>query len=190
MVATACRSTSVVHDPRKARGHVNPQGGLFTHFYGEERQNLEVQITAPGLSAHIEFLGNWNNIRQLINGFDVFMPSSLGEPIGLVIAEAVARGKRVIATNVGRIPEIVDDEVTGVLVRPADADRLADALIDLVWNEDRRREMGRAGRQRLLGRFDARIMFTRYEARYERLLSDYGQMRASAGQQLSGHDRR
>lgn len=140
---------------------------------GEERRNLQQQIHALDLDDNVELLGERTDIRRLMNGFDVFVLPSLWEPFGLVIAEAMACGKPVIATHVGGIPEIIEDGVTGILVPPADVDRLADALVALLRDTDRRVAMGGAGRQRFLEHFDARIMSKRYEALYERLLLDW-----------------
>lgn len=138
---------------------------------GKERRNLQQQIRALDLDDSVELLGERADIRRLMNSFDIFVLPSLWEPFGLVIAEAMACGKPVVATGVGGIPEIVDDDVTGVLVPPADADRLADALLALLGDDTRRLAMGRAGRERFLKQFDAGIMAEKYQALYERLLS-------------------
>lgn len=148
-----------------------PSAQLIIVGDGEERLSLEEQIVALDLVANVNLLGNQADIRGLLNSFDIFVLPSLWEPFGLVIAEAMACGKPVVATHVGGIPEIVDDGVTGILVPPADTDLLAGALIALLQDENHRLNLGRAGRQRFLDRFDATIMCARYEALYERLLA-------------------
>jgi len=147
-----------------------PRARLMIVGDGEERRNLEKQIRSLDLGGQVELLGNRRDIRGLMNSFDVFVLPSLWEPFGLVIAEAMACGKPVVATTAGGIPEIVDHGVTGLLVPPADAGRLADALLVLLRDVDRRRQMGRAGRQRFLEHFDAKIMSANYQALYESLL--------------------
>jgi glycosyltransferase involved in cell wall biosynthesis len=137
---------------------------------GEERARLEAQIAALDLETNVSLLGRRADVRRMMNGFDVFVLPSLWEPFGLVIAEAMACGKPVVATHVGGIPEIVEHGSTGLLVPPAAAEPLADALITILANAELRHKLGRAGQRRFLERFDARIMAQRYEELYERLL--------------------
>lgn len=137
---------------------------------GDERARLQAQIVDLDLEGNVSLLGNRTDIRSLMNGFDIFVLPSLWEPFGLVIAEAMACGKPVIATAVGGIPEIVTDGVTGLLVPPSTAEPLSSALIAVIRDTDLRRRLGRAGRQRFLENFDATIMARRYEEVYENLL--------------------
>lgn len=144
---------------------------------GEERSRLQQQITALGLEKNVTLLGNQGDIPRLMNGFDILVLPSIWEPFGLVIAEAMACGKPVVATSVGGIPEIVEHDRTGLLVPPAADAPLASALMTLLENKALRTALGRAGRQRFLERFDSRMMAARYEAMYEALLQE----RATAG---------
>jgi glycosyltransferase involved in cell wall biosynthesis len=75
--------------------------------------------------------------------------SSLPEPFGLVVLEAMATGKPVVATAHGGPAEIVVDGETGLLVPPRDAERMAAALVSLIAEPERARAMGRAGRERV-----------------------------------------
>ena len=67
----------------------------------------------------------------------------------MVFLEAMAFGKPVVACNYGGTPEVVADGVTGILLEYGDVDALADRLIQLLGDEDLRRNMGEAGRQRV-----------------------------------------
>jgi glycosyltransferase involved in cell wall biosynthesis len=147
-----------------------PQACLQIVGDGEERPALQRQIAALGLERRVTLLGNQTGIPRLMNGFDIFVLPSVWEPFGLVIAEAMACGKPVVATNVGGIPEIVEHNRTGILVPPAAVAPLAIALEVLLEDGRLRTEMGRAGRQRFLEQFDARIMAARYQALYDSLL--------------------
>lgn len=137
---------------------------------GEERPALQKQIAALGLEERVTLLGNQTGVPRLMNGFDIFVLPSVWEPFGLVIAEAMACGKPVVATNVGGIPEIVEHSRTGILVPPAAITPLANALAALLDDGQLRAEMGRAGRQRFLEKFDARIMAAKYQSLYDSLL--------------------
>jgi glycosyltransferase involved in cell wall biosynthesis len=84
---------------------------------------------------------------DLVHQADIFALPSHGDAFGLVVAEAMAAGLPVVATNVGAMPEMVTDGVTGYLVRPGDVRQLAQALSELVRSPSRRAAMGRAGQR-------------------------------------------
>jgi glycosyltransferase involved in cell wall biosynthesis len=84
------------------------------------------------------------------------VPMSNGKSEGIPVAlmEAMASGKPVVASGVAGIPELIDDEVSGLLVPPGDTARLADALERLHGSAELRRRLGEAGRQKVLRDFD------------------------------------
>jgi glycosyltransferase involved in cell wall biosynthesis len=137
---------------------------------GEERAALQAQIMALELQRHVELLGTRQDVPQLMNAFDIVVLPSLWEPFGLAIVEAMACAKPVVATRVGGIPEIVEHGRTGLLVPPATAAPLAEALLSLIENAALRTRLGEAGRQRFVERFDSRTMAANYEALYDSLL--------------------
>ncbi len=103
-------------------------------------------------------------IREILSAATVFVCPSVYEPLGIVNLEAMACGTAVVASDVGGIPEVVDDDRTGLLVHytPADAGRyeleLAAAVNALLADPARANEFGRAGRQRCIDEFSwARI---------------------------------
>jgi L-malate glycosyltransferase len=74
---------------------------------------------------------------------------SLSESFGVSVAEAMACEKPVIVTNVGGLPEVVENNVTGLIVPPANAEKLAEAIETLVRDEQLRTKLGKQGRQRV-----------------------------------------
>ena len=96
---------------------------------------------------------------------------SLGEGFGMVALEAMERARPVIASAVGGLPEIVADGETGIVVPPAEADALAEAIATLAGDLPRAAEMGRAGRTRALEEFTPERCVERVEALYERALT-------------------
>jgi len=92
------------------------------------------------------------------------------EPFGIVVIEAMAGGSPVVASNIGGIPEIVEDGVSGILVPPGDPDSLRRALADLLADPERRSAMGRAAGERS-SHFTAAEVVPRLEAEYRQSTS-------------------
>jgi len=91
-----------------------------------------------------------------------------------VALEAAERGRAVVASSVGGLPEIVDDGRTGLLVAPSDAGSLAGAIVDLATDPARAAELGRAGRERSLAEFSLDRCADRTDALYRSALSRRG----------------
>jgi starch synthase len=89
----------------------------------------------------------------------------------MVALEAAERGRAVIASAVGGLPEIVDDGRTGVLVPPGDSSALAEALVGLAGDLERAVTMGRAGRERALAEFSLERCADRTEELYRAALA-------------------
>jgi starch synthase len=92
-------------------------------------------------------------VIQLLSHATVFACPSLYEPLGIVNLEAMACGTAVVASEVGGIPEVVADGVTGLLVPPGNHEALAAALNELIRDPSRARSMGQAGRERAVAEF-------------------------------------
>lgn len=97
------------------------------------------------------------------------VPSTFAEPFGMVIIEAMAMGKPVIASRIGGIPEVVVDGETGILVPPGDASALREALRALVEDATLRARLGDAA-SRVAQSFFANSVIPRYEHVYEQLI--------------------
>ncbi len=114
---------------------------------GPERARL---LAGDG-SGRVHFLGYREHAADLCCGMDVLAVPSRYEGFGLVAVEAMLAGVPVIASRVGSLPEVVGD--AGRLVAPEDPEALAEALISLLEDPDRRAEFGRRGAQRARDRF-------------------------------------
>ena len=95
----------------------------------------------------------------------------------MVVAEALYLGTPIVATHVGGIPEIVEDGIDSVLVPPADSKALADAIVRLLGDPERRRLMASAGRERVRDRFSFEKMMRAYEQIHEGLVDGCPQSR-------------
>jgi glycosyltransferase involved in cell wall biosynthesis len=105
----------------------------------------------------------------------VCVPSIWDEPFGMVITEAMAARRPVIASRVGGISEIVVNGKTGLLVSPGNEQALAQAIIDLIERPDQRRLMGEAGQARACTTFDWRISARKLKGVYSWLLPPDGE---------------
>jgi glycosyltransferase involved in cell wall biosynthesis len=89
------------------------------------------------------------DIPKYHNMLDVSVSVSNSESFGVAIIEASACGKPVVVSNVGGLPEVVEDGVTGIIVPPRNAEATANAIERLVLNKELRLQMGKAGRERV-----------------------------------------
>ncbi len=101
----------------------------------------------------------------------VILASTSPEPFGLVILEAMATAKPVIATNHGGPKEICIDQETALLIPPGDPEKLAEAILNLIQNPQNARRMGKAGRKRVETHYDHKLCVRSIESLYKELLS-------------------
>jgi glycosyltransferase involved in cell wall biosynthesis len=137
---------------------------------GPIRREVERRVRQEGVAERFAFLGYRDDAADWLNLCDVLvLPSTGSEDMPLVVLDAMALGKPVVASRFGGIAEEVVDGSTGLLVPPGDAGALAAAL-DELRDAARRRRLGEAGRRRFEELFSADRMAERYGALYERLL--------------------
>jgi glycosyltransferase involved in cell wall biosynthesis len=105
-----------------------------------------------GVSQEIIWAGFRTDIPVVMTAMDVFVLSSIFEGFGLVLLEAMAASRPVVATRVSAIPEVVGDGEAGVLVPPENPEAMATAMLDML-DADRRLAFGQRGRQRLHDHF-------------------------------------
>ena len=135
-----------------------------------DRQALWEMACAGGVADRLRFTGVRNDIPRLMREADLITLPSLTEACSMVIIEAMAMGKPVVATRAGGNLELVDDGVTGLLVERAH-DAVAEATVRILQDLPGRDRMGAAARTRAEERFSARAMAQNMEALYQRVLS-------------------
>jgi glycosyltransferase involved in cell wall biosynthesis len=138
---------------------------------GPEREALQKQAGAAGVGRDVTFVGNQQPpaVSALLRGSRCFVLASRAEGLPLVVAEAMACGKPVVATRVDGIPDIVSDGETGLLVPPDDPAALADALIAVTSDADLRDRMGAAGLARFRESFTWQSVARRYLELFDRV---------------------
>ncbi|NIO21873.1 MAG: glycosyltransferase, partial [Candidatus Aenigmarchaeota archaeon] len=107
---------------------------------------------------------------DILASFDIFVLPSRSEGFGRVNLEAMAMGKPVISTNVGGIPEVVLDGVTGILVPPGNSRELAHAIMKLLNDSELRESLGREGRRRVEEHFTLQAHVQRIQEIYAEIL--------------------
>jgi glycosyltransferase involved in cell wall biosynthesis len=99
---------------------------------------------------------------------DVFALASYYEPLGVVLAEAMACSRPIVASSVGGIPEIVSPDA-GILVSPRDSSKMAEALLGLLTDDSLRARMGSAARSRAVETFDWAVIAREWVRSYQAL---------------------
>jgi glycosyltransferase involved in cell wall biosynthesis len=131
-------------------------------YVGGGPQLAELQSLRNSLASKDDIIltGYRSDARELLEGADLcVVPSVWQDAFPLAVLEAMARGKPVIATRVGGIPEMVEDEVTGLLVPPGDEAALAAALTRLLAQPARAAQLGQAAQARVAREFTPEKQF-------------------------------
>jgi glycosyltransferase involved in cell wall biosynthesis len=108
------------------------------------------------MTDHVIFTGFRADVPQLLSGLDISILATNFEGFGLVIVEAMAQGTPVVATDVGGVTEIITNNVTGLLHRPADDADLAEKILTLLSNKTLGESLVEAGRRLVEDRFTIR----------------------------------
>ena len=123
-------------------------GGAILGWEGSYEADLHAYAEQdPALSDRVHFTGHLEDVYPWMDALDIVVHASFGEPFGLVLVEAMALAKPLVATDEGGPSEIVEDGVSGLLVRPGDPEELAGALrriLDEVGLSDRLKTGARA----------------------------------------------
>lgn len=185
--AEAVRPAETPGDAILFLGRLVPQKGVMT-FLKAAQMAPEVPCAIVGGGAleplvraaastlpNVQVLGHreGEELTALIGGARaVVAPSEWYEPFGLVILEALAAARPVIASAIAGPAEVISDGIDGLLTPPGDAPALAEALRALWRRPDRAQAMGRAGREKALTRYNA-------EGHYQQLMEHFDQVHES-----------
>ncbi len=131
----------------------HPGATLAIAGEGKQREALLRRVAALGIAPSVRLLGLVDDVPAVLAGADVFVNAAWAEAFPYSVLEAMAAERPIVATDVGGTREAIEDDVTGRLVPAFDADRLAEAILDLVDNRDRAERMAAAARERMLERY-------------------------------------
>jgi glycosyltransferase involved in cell wall biosynthesis len=135
-------------------------------------ERLHRQVADAGLQERVSWLGERDDVPELVRSLDLLLLPSWEEPFGRALVEAMALEVPVIATDVGGPAEIVADGVEGYLCPPCEPHAWAQAVRRVAERPDRGRELGRAGRRRVERQFTVERHVAATIAVYERALAD------------------
>ena len=138
---------------------------------GELRMELEAQVSALGLDDSVTFAGWRRDLPRVYADLDAVVISSDNEGTPASLIEAMATGCPVVATRVGGVPDLISDGETGRLVPPGDREALTSALLALLREPERTRQMAALARQQVLERHQAGRLVGDVDHLYRELLT-------------------
>jgi L-malate glycosyltransferase len=145
--------------------------GVDSSASGETRMQLEDLVVQLRLGDRVTFLGWLEDAEDLLCALDVFVSASQTESFGLAIAEAMAAGTAVVATETDGAREVIEDRKTGLLVPIGHVDSLAESIVMLLRDENKRRQLGGQAREAINERFSLKRMVDEIEKIYREPMS-------------------
>jgi len=137
---------------------------------GPERARLEDETRRIGIDDRVRFLGHRGDVPAILAALDLFVLPSLWEGLPQALLEAMALGLPVVAARAVGVEDVVTDGATGLLVPPADPDRLAGAMRRLIGAPDLAARIGAAARRSVVENFSLAAGAMQVEAIYRRVL--------------------
>jgi glycosyltransferase involved in cell wall biosynthesis len=141
---------------------------------GAYKTPLLEQVKTLGLQESVTFAGHRTDIPALLDCTDLFVLPTLVDALPTVLIETLAAEKPIVASNVGGIPEIVENGVNGLLVPPREPLELAKACIKVLENRDLANEFIMAGREKVQQQFDVQVQSRKLIKIYEEILANHG----------------
>jgi glycosyltransferase involved in cell wall biosynthesis len=128
---------------------------------------LQSMATELELNKSVIFAGERQDIPTVLKAMDIYVLSSISEGISLTLIEAMSCELPVVATAVGGNPEVVVDKETGMLVPSENPAKLAEKILELIFNPAMRVTLGKNGRLRACEKFNIGRAANQYEELYE-----------------------
>lgn len=138
---------------------------------GPLRGELEKKSIELGIAEKVIFTGLRNDVPEVYSTFDIFALPSLKEGLPMVLLEAMASKKPIVATTVGAIPRVIANTKDGILANPGDVCGLKAAIISLLQDERLSRTLAYSAYRKVIEEFSSSAMCAKYVCIYERLLN-------------------
>ncbi|RKU66291.1 glycosyltransferase family 4 protein [Parabacteroides sp. AF17-3] len=144
------RAFAIVHSKESVKPLLHIYGG------GTLLEELKALCVKLNISDDVCFYGTVpnNQIPAVLNSFDVFVNCSITESFGVAIVEAMSCGLPVVATDAPGFKEVVDDRISGIILRDREPETMAIEIAKLLHDKKKCEEMGKNGRQKVLKEYD------------------------------------
>jgi glycosyltransferase involved in cell wall biosynthesis len=152
---------------------------------GPRRHELEGLASARGIGSRVRFIGHTDDVASLLASSDMFVLPSRSEAFPNSLIEAMAAGLPIVATRVGGIVELVDNQRTGVLVPPDNPRALGHAILDLIQWRSHAARLGRAARADVESRYSWDRMISSFERLYLEQLGVHARVRLAAAELIA-----
>jgi len=139
---------------------------------GSLKSNLKKMANELGISEATIFLDKRRDIVQILDSIDLYVMPSLQEGLSITLLEALAMGKPVIATAVGGNPEVIVDGESGLLIPAKDYRALSGAIISLLNNRQKAKQLGLKAMERVSKEFDIKKAVQKIESLYELIIDE------------------
>ena len=159
------KAFAIVCEKREVRPLLHIYGG------GKLLDELKELANSLGIGKDVVFFGTIHNaqIAKALQSFDIFVNCSVKESFGVAIVEAMSCGLPVVATDTAGYKEVVDDGVTGYILKDRKPETMAEKILELLGDSNLRASMGRAGRERVLELYDWEKNITIMETLYKKV---------------------
>ena len=143
---------------------------LYVAGDGPDRESLNLKISEYHLENNINLLGYQKNIVGLLNKCDIFVHPAYKEGFGIAVIEAMMAGKPTIVANAGALPELVEDQESGLIVEPFDANQWADSIIQLSQDKEKANLLSENAKTRAHNKFSTEKFIQNYDDFYHEIL--------------------
>ena len=128
---------------------------------GEQKERLLEQVKNYKSKPDIHFLGNRDDVKEILKASDIFILPTLGEGMSNAIMEAMASGLPVITTDIPENHELIQNNETGMLVPPKDSLALAETIKRFLSDQGKRETLRKNAKRDICNRFDVRIVISK-----------------------------
>ncbi len=138
---------------------------------GPKREELQLMIIKYELEDHVFLLGYQKNVGALIDACDIFVHPSYAEGFGIAVAEAMLAKKPIIVANAGALPELIENEKSGLVIDPFDPEIWADAISLLLSKRDYAEFLANNAKLKAEQEFSIQKYTSNYEKLYHTVLT-------------------
>ncbi len=139
---------------------------------GPQETELRTLAIHLGIESFVEFVENFSEVNIILNTFDIAVQPSLSESFSNALIEYMAAGRAVVATRVGDAALIIEHDKDGLLVNPDQPEELYEAISQLAADKKKAVEMGNLAREKVIQKWDLKIIVEKYEQFYTDLIKE------------------